>query len=74
MNEYTIQIIAYDRLAILERIFRVIRHRGGHVVEISMVKKQEQLDLSITLFVSKTIETIIAHLNKLNDIECITLA
>lgn len=69
MKNYQLSITAYDRLGSLERILRVIRHRGGKIITMNMhAIENGQLSLTFNLVDGKVIEQVISQLAKLADI------
>jgi len=73
MENYQLAITAYDRPGSLERILRVIRHRGGKILMMNMqVISAEQFMLSFKLADSKLKLQMINQLTKLADIVTIS--
>lgn len=69
MENYQLSITAYDRLGSLERILRVIRHRGGKIIAMNMhVTEDGQVSLTFNLVDGKVAGQIINQLAKLADI------
>lgn len=67
--KYQLSIKAYDRLAIIERILRVIRHRGGHIENMQMqIMENQVLALSIVLTTERSISALQNQLTKLFDV------
>lgn len=67
--KYKFTIKAYDKLGTLERILRVIRHRGGHIecIQMQLITKQI-LILTLELTTDRSISTLQNQLLKLVDI------
>lgn len=69
MENYQLMIKAYDRPGSLERILRVIRHRGGKIKTMSMqVESTQQLSVNFELVDSRVKEQLANQLIKLADI------
>lgn len=72
MENYELIVKAYDRPGTLERILRVIRHRGGNIQSMSMnVASSQQLLITFKFINSKNKTQIINQLLKLADIVAI---
>lgn len=69
MKAFQIQIIAQDQLAALERILRVIRHRGGVVSTMTMKTEHTKIYLDIHLITDRAISALQRQLEKLIDVE-----
>lgn len=68
-DQHQFTIIAYDKLGTLERILRVIRHRGGHIKQIQMQTKDDQiLSLSLALTTKRPISALLNQIDKLVDV------
>lgn len=74
MNQHRIAIVADFRPEIIERILRVVRHRGFHICDMSMSSPEESTRINIEMTVSsnKTIDLLLGQLNKLFDVNQIT--
>ncbi|WP_392559101.1 acetolactate synthase 2 small subunit [Orbus mooreae] len=69
MENYQLMIKAYDRPGSLERILRVIRHRGGKIKTMNMqVESTQQLSVNFELVDSRVKEQLANQLIKLADI------
>lgn len=68
MNQYQLVVKAQDRLGVLERIFRVIRHRGARIDSMSMNVSDQILCLTMTLVTNKSIDALDSQLTKLVDV------
>ncbi|MBC9130216.1 acetolactate synthase 2 small subunit [Frischella sp. Ac48] len=72
MENYELIVKAYDRPGTLERILRVIRHRGGNIQSMNMnVASSQQLLITFKFINSKNKTQIINQLLKLADIVAI---
>ena len=62
-------ITANDRLGALERILRVVRHRGGHIEQMQMQSIDSQLfTLTLTLTTERTLSSLQNQITKLEDV------
>lgn len=68
-DQHQFTITAYDKLGTLERILRVIRHRGGHIKQMQMHAKDDQiLSLSLALTTKRPISALLNQIDKLVDV------
>lgn len=68
-TQYQVTIKAYDKLGSLERILRVVRHRGGHIDKMQMqTVENEQLILSLLLTTERSLSTLQNQVAKLADV------
>lgn len=68
-TQYQVTIKAYDKLGSLERILRVVRHRGGHIEKMQMqTVENEQLILSLLLTTERSLSTLLNQVAKLADV------
>lgn len=66
---YQLHIQAYDRLGELERILRVIRHRGGHINTLTMQTKENGcFSLTVALTSKKAIKILENQIAKLANV------
>jgi acetolactate synthase II small subunit len=76
MNQKTTHqftITANDKLGSLERILRVVRHRGGHIEQMQMQTTDNHLfTLTLTLSTERTLSSLQNQITKLEDV--ITIA
>ncbi|WP_085247472.1 acetolactate synthase 2 small subunit [Gilliamella mensalis] len=72
MNEqaqYQLTIRAYDKLGSLERILRVIRHRGGHIKSLQMQTiENNALTMTLILTTERPLSTLKNQVAKLEDV------
>ena len=68
MNQYTFDLIAQHRPEVLERILRVIRHRGFTVTNMDMALVETQVQLKITVKSDRTFDLLVNQLAKLPDV------
>ena len=68
MNQYTFDLIAQHRPEVLERILRVIRHRGFTVTKMEMALVETQVQLKITVKSDRTFDLLVNQLAKLPDV------
>ncbi|MFQ1040740.1 acetolactate synthase 2 small subunit [Gilliamella sp. CG16] len=68
-DQHQFTITVYDKLGTLERILRVIRHRGGHIKQMQMQTKDDQiLSLSLALTTKRPISALLNQIDKLVDV------
>lgn len=63
-----IQLKAVLRPETLERILRVIRHRGFQIIDLHAMQKDEYLTLTATIQSDRAISLLVNQLTKLEDI------
>lgn len=64
-----LMITAYDKLGELERILRVIRHRGGRISSLTMQTKEDTLMIiTIALSITKPVVTLQSQIEKLANV------
>ena len=68
MNEYKIELVARHRPEVLERILRVVRHRGFTVTTMEMTLIETQVRLKITVRSDRTLDLLVNQLVKLPDV------
>lgn len=69
VNQYQLDIKAHNQLGTLERILRVIRHRGGRIESMDMqTDHANMMELSIKLTTEKSIEMLQSQVAKLVDV------
>ena len=68
MNQYTFDLIAQHRPEVLERILRVIRHRGFTVTKMEMALIDDKVRLKFTVKSDLTLVLLVSQLEKLPDI------
>ena len=68
MNEYKLELVARHRPEVLERILRVVRHRGFTVTTMEMTLIETQVRLKITVRSDRTLELLVNQLVKLLDV------
>ena len=70
MNLHTLNIDAQFRPEVLERILRIVRHRGFAVRAMSMTSgvANEQVNLSLTVSSTRPVQNLCAQLGKLFDV------
>ena len=68
MNSYQIEVVAQHRIEVLERILRVVRHRGFIVTKMVMTLIESQVRLKITVKSDRTLELLVNQLAKLPDV------
>lgn len=68
MNEYQIELTACHRPEVLERILRVVRHRGFTVTAMQMELIEGKVRLKITVKSDRTLNLLVNQLVKLPDV------
>ncbi|MDE8033944.1 acetolactate synthase 2 small subunit [Actinobacillus equuli subsp. equuli] len=68
MQRYDLTIKANTRPETLERILRVIRHRGFEVLNLQAVNSGEEIAIQLTLQSQRDISLLTAQLEKLFDV------
>ncbi|WGE80362.1 acetolactate synthase 2 small subunit [Actinobacillus equuli] len=68
MQRYDLTIKANKRPETLERILRVIRHRGFEVLDLQAVNSGEEIAIQLTLQSQRDISLLTAQLEKLFDV------
>ncbi|WGE75682.1 acetolactate synthase 2 small subunit [Actinobacillus equuli] len=68
MQRYDLTIKANTRPETLERILRVIRHRGFEVLNLQAVNSCEEIAIQLTLQSQRDISLLTAQLEKLFDV------
>ncbi len=68
MNEYKLELVARHRPEVLERILRVVRHRGFTVTTMEMTLIETQVRLKITVRSDRTLDLLVNQLVKLPDV------
>ena len=72
MNEYKFELIARHRPEVLERILRVVRHRGFTVTAMDMALVESEVRLKISVKSDRTLDLLVNQLVKLPDVINIT--
>lgn len=66
--EHQINLIAQHRPEVLERILRVIRHRGFTVTQMDMQLIDDKVRLKFTVKSDRTLDLLVSQLEKLPDV------
>ncbi len=66
--EHQIELTAQHRPEVLERILRVIRHRGFTVTQMNMQLIDDKVRLKFTVKSDRTLELLVSQLEKLPDV------
>ena len=66
--EHQIELTAQHRPEVLERILRVIRHRGFTVTQMDMQLIDDKVRLKFTVKSDRTLELLLSQLEKLPDV------
>ena len=68
MNSYQIEVVAQHRIEVLERILRVVRHRGFIVTKMVMELIDGKVRLKFTVKSDRTLDLLVSQLEKLPDV------
>ena len=68
MNEYKFELTARHRPEVLERILRVVRHRGFTVTAMEMALVESEVRLKISVKSDRTLDLLVNQLVKLPDV------
>lgn len=68
MNEYKFELTARHRPEVLERILRVVRHRGFTVTAMEMALIENEVRLKISVKSDRTLDLLLNQLVKLPDV------
>ena len=66
--EHQIDLTAQHRPEVLERILRVVRHRGFTVTQMDMQLIEDKVRLKFTVKSDRTLELLVSQLEKLPDV------
>ena len=66
--EHQIELTAQHRPEVLERILRVVRHRGFTVTQMDMQLVDDKVRLKFTVKSDRTLELLVSQLEKLPDV------
>ena len=66
--EHQIELTAQHRPEVLERILRVVRHRGFTVTQMDMQLINDKVRLKFTVKSDRTLELLVSQLEKLPDV------
>ena len=66
--EHQIELTAQHRPEVLERILRVIRHRGFTVTQMDMQLIDDKVRLKFTVKSDRTLDLLVSQLEKLPDV------
>lgn len=66
--EHQIELTAQHRPEVLERILRVVRHRGFTVTQMDMQLIDDKVRLKFTVKSDRTLDLLVSQLEKLPDI------
>ena len=69
MKEYQLTLQAQWRPEVLERILRVVRHRGFRLVQLEMNSSETQIELAFKVAGERPIENLVSQLDKLFDVQ-----
>ena len=66
--EHQIELTAQHRPEVLERILRVVRHRGFSVTQMDMQLIDDKVRLKFTVKSDRTLDLLVSQLEKLPDV------
>ena len=66
--EYQIELTAQHRPEVLERILRVVRHRGFTVTQMDMQLIEGKVRLKFTVKSDRTLDLLVTQLEKIYDV------
>lgn len=66
--EYQIELTAQHRPEVLERILRVVRHRGFTVTQMDMQLIDDKVWLKFTVKSDRTLDLLVSQLEKIYDV------
>lgn len=66
--EHQIELIAQHRPEVLERILRVVRHRGFTVTQMDMQLIDDKVRLKFTVKSDRTLDLLVSQLEKIYDV------
>ncbi|WP_109083407.1 acetolactate synthase 2 small subunit [Aggregatibacter kilianii] len=66
--EHQIELTAQHRPEVLERILRVIRHRGFTVTQMNMQLIDDKVRLKFTVKSDRTLDLLVSQLEKIYDV------
>ena len=75
MNQHQLSIEARFRPEVLERILRVVRHRGFQVCAMNMaaVANAENINIEMTVASLRSVDLLSTQLSKLMDVACVQI-
>lgn len=75
MNQHQLSIEARFRPEVLERILRVIRHRGFQVCAMNMASaaNAENINIEMTVASQRSVDLLSTQLSKLMDVACVQI-
>ncbi len=75
MNQHQLSIEARFRPEILERILRVVRHRGFQISAMSMVCEEntDNINIEMTVASQRSVDLLSTQLRKLMDVACVQI-
>ncbi|MGV6988477.1 acetolactate synthase 2 small subunit [Testudinibacter sp. P80/BLE/0925] len=73
MKTYQLSLQAQWRPETLERVLRVVRHRGYRLNELHMTSSREQISLNFSVSSERPIEALVSQLSKLFDVQTVVV-
>lgn len=74
MNEFQLEIKAKQCIEMLERILRVIRHRGGRILQMNVIQNTRQVEMQLNIVSEKAPYLIENQIRKLINVESVIRA
>ncbi|MGR3807135.1 acetolactate synthase 2 small subunit [Pasteurella testudinis] len=69
MKEYQLTLQAQWRPEVLERVLRVVRHRGYRLRQLQMTSSGQQINLAFSVSSERPIDALVNQLSKLFDVQ-----
>ncbi|TNH01983.1 acetolactate synthase 2 small subunit [Testudinibacter sp. TR-2022] len=73
MKQYQLTLQAQWRPEVLERVLRVVRHRGYRVSQLQMTSSAEHISLNFSVSSERSIEALVSQLSKLFDVQSVVV-
>ncbi len=75
MMQHQVSVQARFRPETLERVLRVVRHRGFQICAMNMESgmNPEQINIELTVASLRSIELLFSQLSKLTDVNCVEI-
>lgn len=71
MNQYQLTLIARHRPETLERILRVVRHRGFNVVGMNVTLENRKLHIALSVESDRALDLLVHQIAKLIDVDVV---
>ena len=74
MKQHQLSIQARFRPEMLERVLRVVRHRGFQVCAMNMATmNRDQINIELTVASQRSVDLLSSQLSKLMDVSCVEI-